>query len=80
LHNEEFYDLYFLPNIVWVIKSRRMRWAEHVVCIPGKGNAHNVGVGKPEGEGLLGRPRYRWVHNIKVIFRTLNGRAWSGFI
>lgn len=37
--NEQFHNLYFLPNIFWVIKSRRMRWAEHVVCIPGKKNA-----------------------------------------
>jgi hypothetical protein len=41
---------------------------------------HIVVVGKPEGEGLLGRPRYRWVQNIKVTFRTSNGRARSGFI
>ena len=48
LHNEELSDLYSLPNIVRVVKLRRMRWAGHVACM-GKGRGvHRVLVGKPE--------------------------------
>ena len=48
LHNEEFSDLYSLPNIVRVVKSRRMRWAGHVArMVEGRG-LHRVLVGKPE--------------------------------
>ena len=57
LHNEELSDLYSLPNIVRVVKSRRMRWAGHVARV-GKGiGVYRVLVGKPEGKRPLGRPR-----------------------
>jgi len=60
LHNEELNDLYFSPNIVRVIKSRRMRWAGHVARM-GEGRAvYRVLVGKREGRRQLGRPRRRW--------------------
>jgi len=59
LHNEELSDLYSLPNIVWVVKSRRMRWAGHVVCMGEGRGLHRVLVGKPEGKRLLGRLRRR---------------------
>jgi hypothetical protein len=60
LHNEELKDLYCLPNIVRVVKSRRMRWARHVArMVEGRG-VHRVLVGKPEGKRPLGRPRCRW--------------------
>jgi hypothetical protein len=52
LHNEELHNLYSSPNIIRVIKSRRMRWAEHVVRMGPKRNAYMILVGKPEG-----RPR-----------------------
>jgi len=53
LHNEEFSDLYFSPNIVRVITSRRMRWAGHVAR---KGETR-VLVRKPKGKRPQGRPR-----------------------
>jgi PAS domain-containing protein len=57
LHSEELNGLYSLPNIVRVIKSRRMRWAGHVACM-GEGRVvYRVLVGKPEGKRPLGRPR-----------------------
>ena len=55
LHNEELSDLYSSPNIVWVIKSRRMRWAGHVACIGEERGVYRVLVGKPEGKRPLGR-------------------------
>ena len=66
LHNEELNDLYSLPNIVWVVKSRRMRWAGHVACMGEDRGVHRVLVGKPEGRRPLGRPRCRWEDNIKM--------------
>jgi hypothetical protein len=61
LHNEELHDLYSLPSIIRIIKSRRMRWAGHVTRIEEKRNVYKLLVGKPEGKRPLGRPRRRWV-------------------
>jgi len=61
LHNEELNDLYSSPNIVRVIKSRRMRWVEHLARMGEERGVYRVLVGKPEGRGPLGRPRRRWV-------------------
>jgi hypothetical protein len=58
LHNEELNDLYCSPNIVVVIKSRRMRWAGHVAC-RGRRGVYRVLVRKPEGKRPLGRTRRR---------------------
>jgi hypothetical protein len=66
LHNEELNGLYFPPNIVWVIKSRRMRWAGHMARMGKERGAYRVLVGKLEGKRLLGRPRCRWVDNIRM--------------
>jgi len=59
LHNEELNDLYPSPNIVRVIKSRRMRWAGHVARMGEERGAYRVLVGKPEGKRPLGRHRRR---------------------
>jgi hypothetical protein len=48
------------PNIIRMIKSKRMTWAEHVARMPPKRNAYRILVGKPEGKRPLGRPRRRW--------------------
>ena len=66
LHNEELKDLYSSPNIVWVIKSRRIRWAGHVARMGEERVVYRVLVGKPEGRRPLGRPRPRWVDNIMM--------------
>ena len=55
LHNEELNDLYSSPSIVRVVKSRRMRWAEHVACMGESRGEYRVLVGKPEGKRPLGR-------------------------
>ena len=66
LYNEELNDLYSSPNIVRVIKSRRMRWAGHVSCMGEERRVYRVLVRKPEGKRPLGRPRRRWVDNIRM--------------
>jgi hypothetical protein len=65
LHNEELRDLYSSPSIVRIIKSRRMRLTGHVARIE-KMKAYRLFVGKPEGKRPLGRPRRRWVNNIRM--------------
>jgi hypothetical protein len=66
LHNEELNDLYSSPNIIRVIKSRRMKWAGCVARMGEKRGAYRILVGRPEGRRPLGRPRHRWEDNIKV--------------
>jgi len=66
LRNEELNDLYCSPSIVRVIKSRRMRWAGHVARMGEERGVYRVLVGKPEGKRPLGRPRRRWVDNIRM--------------
>jgi len=69
LHNEELNDLYCSPNIVRVIKSKRMRWTGHVAHMDEERVLYRVLVGKPEGRRPLGRPRRRWVDNIRMDLR-----------
>jgi hypothetical protein len=66
LHNEELHDLYSSPNIVWVMKSGRMRWAEHVAQMGKVRDVYRVLMEKPEGKRPLGRQRRRWEDNIKM--------------
>ena len=66
LHNEELNDLYSSPNIVRVIKSRRMRWSEHVARMGEERGVYRVLVGKLVGKRPAGRPRRRWVCNIRM--------------
>jgi hypothetical protein len=75
LHNEELCDLYCSPSIIRIIKSRRMRWAGHVARMGEKNNAYRILVGKPEGKRPLGRPRRRWVDNIRM---DLGEVGWGG--
>ena len=71
LHNEELNELYSSPNIVRVIKSRRMRWAGYVVRMEEGRDVHKVLVGKPEGKRPLGRRRRRWEDNIKMDLQEM---------
>jgi hypothetical protein len=66
LNNEELYALYSSPNIIRVIKSRRLRWAGHVARMGERRGAYRALVGKPEGRRPLERPRHRWEDNIKM--------------
>ena len=80
LHNEELCDLYSSPNIVRVIKSRRMRWAGHVASMEERRGVYRVLVGKPEGKRPPGRPRHRWEDNIKMDLQEVGWGAWTGMI
>jgi hypothetical protein len=71
LHNEELNNLYPSPNIVRVIKSRRMRWAGHVARMGEGRGVHRVLVEKPEGRRPLRRPRRRWENNIRMDLRKM---------
>ena len=73
LHNEELSDLYSLPNIVRVVKSRRMRWVGHVARMGERRVVHWVLLRKPERKRQLGRPRRRWEHNIKMDLNEVGG-------
>jgi hypothetical protein len=75
LHNKELYALYSSPNIIRVIKSRRLRWAGYVACMGDRRGAYRDLVGKPEGRRPLGRPRCRWEDNIKMDLREV---GWGG--
>ena len=81
LHNEELNDLYSSPHIVQVIKLRRMRWAGHVACMGVERGVYRVLVGKPEGKKRpLGRPRRRWVDNIRMDLQEVGCgyMDWNG--
>ena len=73
LHNEELNDLYSLPSIVRVVKSRRMRWVGHVARMEEDGGVHRVLLGKPEEKRPLGRPRRRREDNIKMDLQEVGG-------
>jgi hypothetical protein len=80
LHNEEFHNLYSSPSVIRIIKSRRMRWAGHVAWMGEKRNVYRLLVGKPEGKRPLGRPRHRWMDNIKMdlLEKGLSVVDWIG--
>jgi hypothetical protein len=71
LHNEELRNLYSSPSISRMIKSRRMRWVGHVARMVEKMNVYRILVGKPEGKRPLGRPKSRWVNNIRTDLREI---------
>jgi len=73
LCNEELNDLYSSPNIVRMIKSRKMRWTEHVARMGEKRGVYRVLVGNPEGKRPIGRPRFRWEDNIKMYLQEVGG-------
>jgi hypothetical protein len=78
LYNDELHSLYSSPNIVSVIKSRRMRWAGHVARMGEGRGVYRVLVGRIEKKRPLGRPRRRWEDNIKTNLREIgiDGAIW----
>jgi len=78
LHNEELNDLYCSPNIVRVIKSRRMRWAGHVAHMGERRGSCRVSVGKPEGNRPLGRSSADGRIILRWVFRKWDVGVWTG--
>jgi hypothetical protein len=73
LHNEELNDLYSLPSTVWVVNSRRMRWAGRVAQMGDERVVHKVLVGRLEGKRPMGRCRHRWENNIRMDLQEVGG-------
>ena len=75
---EEFHNLYFSPNIVKVIRSRRLRWAGHVARMKEGRSAFNIISGTPTGKRPLGIPRRRWEDNIRIYLKVIgiNTKNW----
>jgi len=73
------WNLYSSHNIVWVIKSSRMRWAGHVTSMGVERGVYRVLLGKPEGRRPLGRPRHKWVDNITMDLQGV-GCAYMDWI
>jgi hypothetical protein len=87
LHNEELHVSYSSLSIIRIIKSRRMRWVGHVARMGEKKNAYRLLVGNPEGKRPLGRPRCRWVDNIRMDLGEVVrgdvdwiGLDWAGLV
>ena len=79
LHKKELYTQYSSSNIIRVIKSRRLRWAEHVALMEESRGAYRDLVGKPEGRRPVGRPRPKCEDNIKMDVREV-GWGYMGWI
>ena len=77
-YNEEPNDLYASPNIVGVIKSRRMRWVRNLARMGETGGVYRVLVKKPEGKRPFWRPRRRWEDNIKIYLQEVGCGLWTG--
>jgi hypothetical protein len=73
--HEELHNLHSFPNIIRMMKSRRMRWAKHIAQMGEKRNAYRILVDKPEGKGALRRPRHRRMDNVKMDLREIE---WGG--
>jgi len=73
VYNEELSDVYSSQNIIWVIKSRRMRWSEHIARMGERRGVYRILVGKPEG-----KPRHRWKDNIEMDLQEVGcgGMDW----
>jgi hypothetical protein len=76
IHNKELYALYFSPDTVEVIKSKRLRWAGHVARMGERRGAYRALVGKPEGSNHLEDPGVDGRIILKRIFERLDG--WHG--
>ena len=75
LHNEELHSMFCSPNVVKVIKSRRLRWASHLARMGEGRSAFKILTGTPAGKRPLGRPRRRWEDNIRMDLKWVSVRG-----
>jgi hypothetical protein len=81
LHNEELYVLYSSPNISWVSKSRKMRWAGNVARMGDSRGTYRVLVWRPERKSTIGRPSRRWEDNFKINLQEVGwGMDWIDMV
>jgi hypothetical protein len=75
-------NLHFSPNIIQMLKSKRMRWVGNVAHMGKMKKAYKIMVGKPEGKRPLRQPKYWWEGNIKmpVHLREIGWKVWTGFM
>jgi hypothetical protein len=66
LHKKELHNFYSSPNIIRIIKSKRMKWVGHVPCMAETGSTYKIFIGKPEVLRTLTRPWHRWNDNNKI--------------
>jgi hypothetical protein len=80
LHSKELQVLYSSPSVIGINKSRRMRWVRHVAGMGEKRNVYRLLAGKPGGKRPLGKPRCRWMDDIRMnlLERGLGGVDWIG--
>jgi len=71
LHNEELHGLYDSPDVMKIMKSRRLRWAGNVARTEGRRRLYSIAIGRPDGRRPLGRPRRRWEDNIRRDLREV---------
>jgi hypothetical protein len=76
LHKEVLYDHYTLPNIIWVIKSRKMRWSRHLACMEDRKGGYCGLVGRPKERPPPWSPRRRWEDNVIIDLQEI----WTGFL
>ena len=79
MHSEENHDLYFLPSIICVIRSRTVRWTWHLARTGDGRDAFTALVGRPQWKTPIGRPRHRWEDNIKVDLQE-KVWGWTGLV
>jgi hypothetical protein len=78
--HEELHNLYSSPNIISIIKSRRMRCPGHVARMGETRNTYKLSVGKPEEKRPLERPRRRWLDHIKIDLREIGWNGMTGSV
>jgi hypothetical protein len=77
---EQLHNLYFVPNITNVIKSRMMRWVQYVAYMGEMKHWYKISVGTPERKRAHGKSKCRWENNIKMDLNGIRCRVWKGFI
>jgi len=71
LHNEELHNFYGSPNIIRVIKSRRVSWTGHIALMGAMRNAYRIFIGSTEGKRPRERPRRRWEDNFRMDLKEI---------